>query len=197
MQMMARAVTLECRTRGTKNAGPILALIGLGFSLFFPIAAQADVPPDPTNMDRLRAAYLFSFAKLIDWPSTVETGRFTFCFIGARGVRDALVSGTAGRTLGTRAIATRNVSAAASPVGCQVLYIQSSDAEKVLTGDAVTSVLTVGDGKPFTQKGGILALFEDHNHLRFDLNLDNARRAGVVIQPELIKAAANVAGTAP
>jgi hypothetical protein len=148
-------------------------------------------------MDRLRAAYLFSFAKLVDWPPAAEAGRFTFCFIGGRGVRDALVSGTAGRTLGTRAIATRNVGPAASPIGCQVLYIESSSAEKVLTGDAITSVLTVGDTKPFTQKGGVLALFEDHNHLRFDVNLNNARRAGVTIQPELLKAAANVEGTTP
>jgi hypothetical protein len=77
------------------------------------------------------------------------------------------------------------------------LYVESPSDERVLTGDAVTSVLTVGDSKPFTQNGGILALFEDHNHLRFDVNLDNARRAGVTIQPELLKAAASVEGAAP
>jgi hypothetical protein len=164
---------------------------------FFPMAAQADVPPDPTHMDRLRAAYIFSFAKLVDWPSAVDTGRFTFCFIGGRGVRDALVTGTAGRTLGSRPIATRNISAAASTVGCQVLYIESSSVARSAISDAATSVLTVGDTKPFTHEGGILALFEDHNQLRFAINLGNARRAGVSIQPELLKAAANVEGIAP
>jgi hypothetical protein len=196
MRMMLRAIPLE-RDLRARSPFVVLALVGLGFSFLCSIRAQADVPPEPTHMDRLRAAYLYSFAKLVDWPSAVETGRFTFCFIGGRGVRDALVSATAGRTLGTRAIATRNVGASASPVGCQMLYVESPSNEKVLTGDAVTSVLTVGDTKPFTQKGGILALFEDHNHLRFDVNLNNARRAGVTIQPELLKAAASVEGAAP
>jgi len=194
--MMPRTIPLE-RDLRARSPFVVLALAGLGFSLFCSIGAQADVPPEPTHMDRLRAAYLYSFAKLVDWPSAVEPGRFTFCFIGGRGVRDALVSGTAGRTLGTRAIATRNLGVAASPVGCQVLYVESPSDGKVLTGDAPTSVLTVGDTKPFIHNGGILALLEDHNHLRFDVNLDNARRAGVRIQPELLKAAASMDGAAP
>jgi hypothetical protein len=56
------------------------------------------------------------------------------------------------------------------------------------------SVLTVGDARQFTEEGGIVALFEDHHEFRFDLNLGNARRAGVSIRPELVKAAADIVG---
>lgn len=190
---MFRRWTID-RARQSRASVLLRPIAVIGSALLFSIAAHADAPADPTRMERLRAAYLFSFTKLVKWPSSTETKPFTFCFVGARGVRDALVSGTAGRTLGIRPIATRTISATASQDGCQVLYVESSALDRVLAPNPGASVLTVGDAERFTQQGGILALFEDHSDLRFDVNLSNARLAGISIGPELIAAAAHVDG---
>jgi len=179
--------------RALKGSLALLALLEI-CSFPFALRTRADAPPEPTRMDRLRAAYLFSFAKLVEWPST-QTGAFTFCFIGARGVRGALVSGTAGRTLNDRPIATRAIGPLAAASGCQVLYVESSRGG-AWANAAVVRALTVGDSKPFTHEGGILSLFEEHNRLRFEVNLDNAQRAGVRLSPELVKAA-SIEGPAP
>jgi hypothetical protein len=180
-------------------AGYIAALSCIEFSLLSSTPARAAEPADPTPMEQLRAAYLFTFAKLVAWPSSVDASAspFTFCFSGGRGVREALVSGTAGRRIGTHPILTRNIGVLASKAGCRVWYVDqfSSAGDRSSSRPDTAGVLTVGDTPLFTRDGGMIALFEDHHNLRFTVNLDNARSAGLTVSAELSSVASNLKST--
>jgi hypothetical protein len=50
----------------------------------------------------------------------------------------------------------------------------------------------VSDAKEFLRNGGIIELFTDENRLKFNINVDNAHRAGLRISSSLLQLAAAV-----
>jgi hypothetical protein len=162
----------------------LLAAAGLA-----PIA-QAD-ELDSGREDQMKAAYLFNFAKFVEWPPNAK-GHIHVCFIGAPGVHASLIESTAGKTVGARAIAIDMLQPADSRLGCDVIYVDAVWETNVLIEAAGNPALTVSDACEFTRHGGIIRLFKHDNRLRFDINLDNARRAGLKISSNLLKLASRV-----
>jgi hypothetical protein len=159
---------------------------------------QAGELPDTGREDHLRAGYLLNFAKFVEWPRLGATDVLTICFVGAAGIRDSFTAGSAGKQVGTHSFVTRALSARASPEGCQLLYVEAAApfAREYIGALANPALLTVGDAQDFMKDGGIVELFSDSNRLRFNVNLDNARRAGLRISSSLLQLASRVESTA-
>lgn len=154
------------------------------------IAQVGDV--DIEREDQMKAAYLFNFAKFVEWPATAK-GPIRVCFIGAQGVHASLTASAAGKTIGTRSIEISTLQIADSRSGCDVIYLDAMVNANVLMQDpADSTALTVSDASEFTHHGGIIRLFKHDNRLRFDINLGNARRAGLKISSNLLKLASHV-----
>jgi hypothetical protein len=155
-----------------------------------PIARADDV--DVGREDQLKAAYLFNFAKFVEWPSNAK-GSIRVCFIGAPGVHASLTASVAGKKIGTRAIETSLLQVTESRAGCDIIYLDAALAANVLVQDVeVSRALTVSEADDFTRRGGVIRLFQHDNRLRFDVNLDNARRASLKISSNLLKLASRV-----
>lgn len=142
--------------------------------------------------DQLRAAYLVNFAKFIQWPAGVEAGQ-TFCFVGGAGIRDALNAATAART-DAPVLVTRALARGENTSGCQILYVESGApfATERLVAAPQPAQLTVSDAHDFSLNEGVIELFTEGNRLRFSINLDNARRAGLKISSNLLQLASHV-----
>lgn len=153
--------------------------------------ARADDDLDIGREEQLKAAYLFNFAKFVEWPASAK-GPIRACFIGAQGIYASLTQSAAGKTIGTRSILTSLLQVGDSWSGCDVIYIDAALDPCVPLHDLAGSALTVSDGDGFTHHGGIIRLFKHDNRLRFDINLDNARRAGLKISSNLLKLASRV-----
>ncbi len=141
----------------------------------------------------MKAAYVFNFIKLVEWPDSRLTDRVMACFMGAEDVLDAFSAATADKTVGTRRIAARSVSEHKSDgsSGCDVLYVDASkefDATRALGA----SILTIGDAGDFTRAGGIIRLHMESNRLRFTINLENAKRARLQVSSNLLKLATQI-----
>lgn len=76
---------------------------------------------------------------------------------------------------------------------CEIAYLLPADHWR-LTDWATRPVLTVGDTPGFCDKGGIINLHTARGRLRFEISLDNARRAGLSIHPQLLQLATTVFG---
>lgn len=168
-------------------------------ALILPIMSSVggDAGADEASVRReeqLKAAYLFNFIKFVEWPPSVPANVLTVCFVGAEGVHNALAAGIANKKVGQRALAVRHLQSAASLTGCNVLYVgagnASDEGHPVLGG--VAPVLTVSDASGFARNGGMIEIFVDTNHLRFNINLDSAHRAGLRISSSLLQLAATV-----
>jgi YfiR/HmsC-like len=176
----------------------ILCLAWLCWIAPFATACRADAVQDAGREDQLRAGYLLNFAKFVGWPAANITDPFTVCFIGASGVRDAFAAGASGKRIGNRAIVIRILDEHASPAECQMAYLDANEpaSQKSAAGDVIAGVLTVSNRPDFIHSGGIIELFTDNNRLRFSINLDNARHAGLRVSSSILQLATKVEETA-
>ena len=154
-------------------------------------AAHADAP-SLARADQLRAAYLFNFLKFVELPH-VTANTIRVCFIGARGVQDALTASTVDKKIGTRSIATAVLPADGDWSGCDAVYLDAAqDVRAAFAHAAGNDALSISEASDFIQCGGIIRLFTEDNRLRFDIDVGNARRAGLKISSDLLRLASHV-----
>jgi hypothetical protein len=73
-----------------------------------------------------------------------------------------------------------------------VLFFATQDTavvEKVLGLARGLSILSIGEIDGFIALGGIINFFEESNRLRFEINLDAARREGLKMSSQLLRSA--------
>lgn len=151
-----------------------------------PIARADEL--DIGREDQLKAAYLFNFVKFVEWPAN-DGAPIRICFIGGQGIHASLSASSAGKRVGARSISTSALKVADSRSGCDVIYVDAAVNASSLVQD---EALTVSEADDFTREGGVIRLFKHDNRLKFDINLDNARRAGLKISSNLLKLASRV-----
>jgi hypothetical protein len=148
--------------------------------------------------NQLKAGYLLNFAKLVEWPATAPADTLTICVAGASGLYDTLASGLGGKRIGNRTLAAYKLAENESRDRCSVLYVDAAASTQARSlPDRTTAALTVSDAKNFARSGGIIELFTENNRLRFIINLENARHAGLRVNPNLLQLAASVYTEAP
>ncbi|HET6414473.1 MAG TPA: YfiR family protein [Anaeromyxobacter sp.] len=82
----------------------------------------------------------------------------------------------------------RHLGPSDDPGSCPLLFIARSERARLRSVlEAVRSrpVLTVGDTPGYASQGVILNLFLDENKVRFEVNVDAARRAELTLSPRL------------
>src|SRR5262249_18853354 len=142
----------------------------------------------------VKAAFIFNFAKFVEWPPQAFSGAespFTICLAGDpfAGALDRLIQG---KTLDRRRLTIRRVSAGDDVHACQVLYIapsKSRRAAELLNSVANAPILTIGESKNFIEDGGIIRLVNAGGHIRFQINPDAADRGSLKISSRLLRVA--------
>jgi hypothetical protein len=139
----------------------------------------------------LKAAFIYNFAKFTDWPadSLPPGASFRVCVLGDPAVADAVARLSQNRTLSGRPIGVARSRDFGSPQGCHVLYlskIPAAQATAILAGVRDSPVLTLSDNERFLDAGGIAELYFEHGQLRFDVQLEAAKRARLQISSRLL-----------
>jgi hypothetical protein len=160
--------------------------------------ALGSLPASPARetqrADALKAGYLFNFLKFVEWPPTAPADTLTICMLGTSSVYEQMAEGLSDKRLGTRRLVARRLAPAEPLAACQVLYIDADQFPTVsgLIGTRPNALLTVSDAPDFLRDGGIIALFDEGNRLRFRISVDNARRADLRISSNLLQLASAV-----
>lgn len=172
-------------------APSLRALVSLLACLVLFGTSEADEAAEAREA-QMKAAYVFNFIKFVEWPVRPDMDVIQICFSGAPSVRDALSKATADKEVGGRRILVRSHDGNAPAEQCQVLYIDSESAAKQGSPPAAPLALTIGDAENFTREGGVIQLYTERNRLRFVINMDNAKRAGLQVSSHLLKLATGV-----
>jgi hypothetical protein len=153
-------------------------------------ADEADVRRET----QLKSAYLLNFVKFVEWPPTTSADTpLIFCFLGGLRMRETLENGIESKRVGSRPLTLRQIQTPGETEGCSVLYVEEKWASNLAAPrDPPPPMLTVSDAKGFAHNGGIIELFTNENRLKFIINVDNARRAGLRISSGLLQLAAGV-----
>lgn len=154
------------------------------------------------NEYQVKAAYLFNFAKFVEWPANTFSSAaapLEICVMGLNPFGHALEDSIAGKTVSGRRLEISHKTDAAEARSCQIVFIAVSDKQRIrqiLPQLSGASVLTVGDTLGFTDDGGIINFVLDGDRIRFETNLDAAERAHLKISARLLSVAKVVVGKA-
>jgi hypothetical protein len=161
------------------------------------LAAQ---DPRPTDY-QVKAAYLTNLGRFVNqWSAKTGSpdGTFDICILGQDPFGPDLDRAVKGEKIGVSPLAAKRISGPQESAGCRVLYIGgSNDAQltAILAALGTTPVLTVSDNPDFVKRGGMIQFVLDGDHVRFEINIAAARRAGLTLSSELLKLARTVRRT--
>jgi hypothetical protein len=137
---------------------------------------------------QVKAAYLYNFARFVEWPARVLTERLNICVARPSPFGDVLSNTVRDETVGGRQVAAREIG---DPDGsCQVLFIpRDAPADIYLRTARGTPTLTVGESPTFIRQGGIVNFIREGANVRFEIDEEAARRAGLRISSRLLRLA--------
>lgn len=179
------------RTRPSKHPGVRLFGVIVALTLYsLARAAQVQVAGEY----QLKAAFLFNFAKFVEWPPKVlpPSRPIALCILGTdpfgleleRTIKDERVAG--------RELAIRRLKQVQERDTCHVLFISPSEKDslsQILAALKNSNVLTISEIEGFTQVGGIINFYIEESKIRFEINVGAAEKAGLKISSKLLKLA--------
>ena len=160
-------------------------LAGLFLGCLLPWTLQAQ---EVSLEYRVKAAYLFNFARFVEWPPTARSGPLTLCVAERNVFGETLAETIAGETLEGRPLATRVI--LEPTAGCHVLFVpRGAAAAPYLRAAQGTPVLTVGETAGFLETGGVANFILEGTNVRFEISQAAADRAGLRISSRLLRLA--------
>jgi hypothetical protein len=147
---------------------------------------------------RVKAAFIFHFAQLVDWPTGTDAAdSLLVCTMGEDPFQGGLESTISGKPIGNRVIHIRHLTRANDMQACHILFIGKAENKRIpmlLAALHNAPVLTVGETPGFLGSGGMIGFVLDQNNVRFEINLDAAESANLKIGSRLLLLAQTVVG---
>lgn len=145
----------------------------------------------------VKAAYLYNFAKFVEWPADAfasATAPLTICIVGENLFGGALES-LSGKLVEKHPVEIMFLPTAAGLERCHIVFMGRTEQgrfKSLLLKLANLPILTVSDVTNFTQEGGMIGLVEAEQRIRFNINLSIARQANLNLSSQLLKLAITV-----
>lgn len=170
--------------------------------MLLPVLAVRHARGEDASIEyEVKAAFLYNFAKFVEWPSTAfatADAPLVFCIQGRDPFGGRLERVVNDRTANARRIEVRKQLAGAPVDGCHLVFVPESEERSVarllqpveLAQEA--PVLTVGESGRFAEAGGMIRLLVEEGRVRFDINAGVAERAGLRLSSQLLKLARHV-----
>lgn len=160
---------------------------------------RAQAPRGAPDPELLKAAFVYNFAKFTRWPEAAwrePSASFRLCTLGQDPLVESL-AGLRGESVGGRPVEVRAVELPLAGRTCHLLYLARSGQARLteLLGSINGQpVLTVSQAPSFARGGGMVELYRDYDRLRFRINVEAARVAGLQLSARLLDLAQIVEG---
>ena len=145
----------------------------------------------------LKAAFIYQIAKFVEWP--VSSAPLRLCVLGGNPFGLALET-IRGKPVNERKMEVSLLDMNADTRECNILFI-AAPAEKHIERIAAISrdsgMLAIGDTEGFALRGAIINFFLESGKVRFEINREASRRAGLKISSQLLKLARIIQEEAP
>ena len=152
----------------------------------------------PADEYKVKAAFIFHFAQLVDWPADgLNAGdqSLNICVFEDESRLLDLQSTLEGKMVGSRALHVRLLNQLQDARGCNILFISRDDVRRqaaILRTLRGQPVLTVGETAGFLSDGGMIRLYLEKDKIRFDINASSADSSHLKISSRLLLLATTV-----
>jgi len=140
----------------------------------------------------VKIAFLFNFAKFIDWPPSSfasPQSPFTICVLGQDPFGHMLDDTLQGKMIGERPLAVRRLKDKTEARSCQMVFVSSVESPhlaEIIGSLHGANVLLVGETNGFASLGGTIEFTLEDNRVRFAINPDAADRSGLKLSSKLL-----------
>jgi len=143
---------------------------------------------------QVKALFLYNFINFVDWPaesSINSSPTINVCVIGEDPFENALDE-IENKTVKGKKLAIKFYRSYDEPKGCHLLFIPASGKRHtahILKSVREANVLTVGDTEESARQGSVIGFYIEQRKVRFTVNIEAAKRAGLKISAKLLKLA--------
>ncbi len=173
-----------------------ILIVALSVSLSWaPGALAQDRDSSDSSEYLIKAGFIFNFAKFVDWPPTTFAQPDSPIVIGILGtdpfgaIIDQIVQD---KKIGGRGFVVKRLKWGADPKElreCKILFVGASERthiDELVQIVRGLPILTVGETPGFAERGGVIRLVLEDNRVRFEVNVEAARQAGLTISSRLL-----------
>ena len=144
---------------------------------------------------QVKAAFLYNFAKFVEWPPGTFANSnepIGICVVGQNPFGSALDDMVRGKKIGDRAFAVRRLPDTQQASKCQILFIGAAEWKRtpaLLEALKGAGILTVGETDDFTALGGVIGFRLEGTRVRIQIALETAERTRLRISSKLLSLA--------
>jgi YfiR/HmsC-like len=173
-----------------------ILIVALSVSLSWaPGALAQDRDSSDSSEYLIKAGFIFNFAKFVEWPQATFAQPDSPIVIGILGtdpfgtIIDQIVQD---KKIGGRGFVVKRLKWGADPKDvreCKILFVGASERahiDELVQIVRGLPILTVGETPGFAERGGVIRLVLEDNRVRFEVNVDAARQAGLTISSRLL-----------
>ena len=164
----------------------------LGLVLFSSFLAAPLAQLSRPTEDQVKAAYLYNFAKFVEWPPATFSSPndpILICSIGDDRTGEALQQAVMGKRANGRRVEAKNIGLLRESKSCHILFIgfhEKGQVAEILRGVQDASVLTVCESLHFIKLGGMINLVRNGSSIELEINPEAAQAAGLKISSRLL-----------
>jgi hypothetical protein len=198
--MVDRLKPLQSLAAFAKRAGArayLAMILAIGaVTALLPVSTSGSAELSRSSEYELKAAFLYNFVKFTEWPAEEMANKsepFVIGVLGKDPFGAALDKVIEGESFHQKPIVVRRFSRLdQSAANSHVLFVSASEEThlpaiiKLLEGQAV---LTVSEIENFANRGGVIKLTKESNRIVFEINVDSVKRAGLVMNAQLLRLA--------
>jgi hypothetical protein len=160
------------------------------------LEAQPSDSLDSSRAYTVKAAYLFQFARYVEWPADAFATRESPWVIGVLGPYpfDSVFEDIARtKRIEGRPVTIRRFASMAHYTSCHILFIAAATepAQRAIGIEQLkqSPVLLVGEEPGFAEEGGVINFFVEEGRVRFEINVQAARQRQLKISSTLLSLA--------
>jgi len=147
-----------------------------------------------TREYEIKTAFIYNFAKFVEWPQNTFPDNQSSFVIGVLGqdVFGKHLDALEGKILKDREVRVKRYHDVQEISTCHMLFISSLEGHRlpeIFKALKNKSVLTIGDMPQFNQSGGVINFILEDNKVRFEINSKAADQAGLTISSHLLRLA--------
>jgi len=171
--------------------------------LVFFIFACTQAPPYAQAQEvefseyEVKAGFIYNIAKFIEWPKDTFSDAkkpITLCIVGTNPFGSALDT-IANKTVQNRTLVIKHMRKSNDLRTCHMLFVSASEKgnlSQILEMLAGASTCTIGDTGGYAQQGIMINFLIEEEKIRFEINIERARRAKLTISSKLLKLAKTI-----
>lgn len=131
--------------------------------------------------NKLKATYLYQFAKILEWPDASES--FTIGVWGDSEVAPVLDVIASTKKIGSKALVIEKIVQENQLSDCQIIFVPNASKSKlpaIIKASQGQNILIVGDGSGLSQQGAGMNFVEINGKVLFELNKSNMAKNGLI-----------------